>query len=159
VSAGGPFSDREPSRPWYGLGLRFGCAQCGHCCGGAPGYVWVADAEIAPIAAALNIAPSAFVQRHLRLVRGQQSLRELSNGDCEFLRRAPDGRAGCAIYVARPRQCRTWPFWDCNLESPQAWAGAARGCPGMDRGRLHPLPVIQAALDAPGAPAARAFAI
>ena len=27
-------------------GLRFECTQCGDCCTGAPGYVWVNKAEI-----------------------------------------------------------------------------------------------------------------
>ena len=38
------------------------------------------------------------------------------------------------IYPVRPTQCRTWPFWEDNLKSPQAWKNASergRGCPGM----------------------------
>jgi hypothetical protein len=42
------------------------------------------------------------------------------------------------VYEDRPRQCRTWPFWRINLASREDWAGAAAGCPGMDRGELHP---------------------
>ena len=32
--------------------------------------------------------------------------------------------------------CRTWPFWPELLESPHAWAEAARHCPGMNEGPL-----------------------
>ena len=38
------------SRPWYRDGLRFECSQCGDCCTGAPGYVWVNKEEIASLA-------------------------------------------------------------------------------------------------------------
>ena len=38
------------TKPWYADGLRFACTQCGNCCTGEPGFVWVNDAEIAAIA-------------------------------------------------------------------------------------------------------------
>ncbi len=41
-------------QPWYKDGLRFKCTQCGDCCTGAPGYVWVNQAEIEGIAAELG---------------------------------------------------------------------------------------------------------
>ena len=31
---------------WYKDGLAFTCTQCGNCCTGGPGYVWLSDAEI-----------------------------------------------------------------------------------------------------------------
>ena len=34
---------------WYQAGLRFGCTQCGNCCSGPPGYVWVNREEIRAI--------------------------------------------------------------------------------------------------------------
>ena len=37
--------------PWYHEGLSFTCSQCGDCCTGAPGYVWVNNEEIAALAA------------------------------------------------------------------------------------------------------------
>ena len=39
------------SEPWYKDGLQFECSQCGDCCTGAPGYVWVNKQEIAALAA------------------------------------------------------------------------------------------------------------
>ena len=39
---------------WYRGGLRFSCTQCGKCCSGAPGYVWVTKDEIEQIAAFLG---------------------------------------------------------------------------------------------------------
>eukprot|EP00961_Rhodomonas_salina_P046921 629705-Rhodomonas_salina.2 len=29
------------------------------------------------------------------------------------------GKAICSLYEARPKQCRTWPFWPENLASPE----------------------------------------
>ena len=36
----------DPKSLWYRDGLRFECTQCGKCCTGAPGYVWVDDDEV-----------------------------------------------------------------------------------------------------------------
>ena len=132
--------------PWFGGGLRFTCTQCGHCCSGAPGYVWVTAAEIKALAARFEMSAAMFERRHVRKVGSRKSLRERRGGDCEFLKRLDDGRAICSVYEDRPSQCKTWPFWDENLESPQAWAEASCDCPGMNNGKHHALPVIQAAL-------------
>ena len=35
--------DPSPNTPWYADGLPFTCTQCGDCCTGDPGYVWVTD--------------------------------------------------------------------------------------------------------------------
>ncbi|RMF75245.1 MAG: YkgJ family cysteine cluster protein [Planctomycetota bacterium] len=135
-----------PSTPWYHEGLQFSCTRCGRCCGGAPGYVWVSDDEIAEIARKLGMTPAEFQLKHTRLLGGRRSLLELPNGDCEFLERLPDGKSACRVHSARPLQCRTWPFWASNLRSRRAWQAAARDCPGMNQGEHHPLPVIQEAV-------------
>lgn len=130
--------------PWYADGLAFECTRCGNCCGGAPGYVWVEAGEIREIAKTLGLTPAEFERRHTRKTSRRRSLRELANGDCEFLERYEDGTSGCKIHAVRPLQCRTWPFWKSNLRSQKTWDLTARECPGIDRGPTHPLPVIQA---------------
>lgn len=142
----GIVSTPAPSAPWYADGLRFACTQCGNCCSGAPGYVWVNSEEIEQMATFLSLTPAEFNKRHVRRVGRGRSLLEHRNGDCEFLDRHSDGKTTCRIHSVRPVQCRTWPFWSSNLVSPQAWREASRGCPGMDTGAHYPLPVIQAAL-------------
>src|SRR6516165_2359859 len=94
--------------PWYQEGLRFRCTRCGHCCTGAPGYVWVNDEEIAAIAGHRGDDVDEFRTMHVRQVGSRQSLREKANGDCIFY----DKYQGCTIYPVRPKQCRTWPFWE-----------------------------------------------
>lgn len=92
------------------------------------------------------MSPEDFRHRHLRRVGRRWSLLELANGDCEFLGRDADGKARCVIHPVRPRQCQTWPFWASNLRSRRLWEAAARVCPGIGQGAVHPLPVIEAAL-------------
>jgi hypothetical protein len=60
------------------------------------------------------------------------SLIEKPNYDCIFWR---DG--GCAVYEARPLQCRSYPFWEHQLESKEAWENVAKSCPGINKGALH----------------------
>jgi hypothetical protein len=122
------------NQPWYCDGLRFACEQCGGCCSGAPGYVFVTGEEIGKIAAFLGRPGKGLTKEHLRRVGIRHSLTEDSRtGDCCFLQRR-DGRLSCRIYPVRPLQCRTWPFWESNLRSPDHWASAADGCPGINQG-------------------------
>lgn len=134
------------SNVWYADGLHFTCTQCGNCCSGAPGFVWVMPDEVRRIAAFVGLDAAEFESRHTRTENGRKSLLEHPDGDCEFLERAPTGKTSCRIHAVRPVQCRTWPFWDSNLRNRRAWDSAARGCPGMNTGEHHPLPVIQGAL-------------
>jgi len=135
-----------PDAPWYAAGLRFTCTQCGNCCGGPPGHVWLNADEIQAMARRLGMTAEEFEQQHTRRIGARRSLLERRNGDCEFLARDGDGKARCTVYEARPVQCRTWPFWEGSLRSRRSWEVAARDCPGMNQGQLHPLPVIQTAL-------------
>jgi Fe-S-cluster containining protein len=65
-------------------------------------------------------------------VGADRTLRERSNGDCVFY----DRSAGCTIYPVRPKQCRTWPFWESNVISPEAWRRTCEVCPGSGKGEL-----------------------
>ena len=128
-----------PKNVWYADGLRFRCTQCGDCCTGAEGYVWVNQAEIDAMAARVGMTAEAFESAHVRSVGVRRSLKERRGGDCVLL--DPQTRK-CTTYEERPRQCRTWPFWDSNLRSPEAWAEAAEACPGCNKGSLVPLETI-----------------
>lgn len=126
---------------WYNDGLHFQCTGCGGCCTGAPGYVWVNKAEIEAMAAHLKVEVAKFEKEYVRLVGIRKSLIEFANGDCVFF----DSRSrGCKIYAARPLQCRTWPFWDSNLDRPELWDQAASHCGGCNNGPLVPFEEIEA---------------
>jgi hypothetical protein len=118
--------------PWYASGLRFACTQCGDCCTGAPGYVWVTTEEIEALRSFLGLSLEAFGRRYLRWVEGRLSLIEKANGDCVFFER------GCQVYPARPGQCRTFPFWPENLARSDDWQAIGAECPGVGFGRLYP---------------------
>lgn len=143
----------SPESPWYAEGLKFTCTQCGNCCTGGPGYVWISQEEIVRLAAFLKLTPEQTVERYCRKYDGQFSLKERrgpgGSYDCIFLReekverrnqageRVVYTRRSCEIYHVRPLQCRTWPFWPENLSDKKAWDAAARRCHGMNAGNRH----------------------
>jgi Fe-S-cluster containining protein len=130
----------DQDQPWYKDGLRFQCTGCGDCCTGAPGYVWVNKEEIAALAALVGLGIVEFESRYVRNVGVRKSLKEYANGDCVFF----DGKTRkCRVYSARPRQCRTWPFWESNLRTPEAWAHTCQVCPGSGAGPLYQLEQIE----------------
>jgi Fe-S-cluster containining protein len=129
----------QPQAPWYREGLNFECTRCGHCCTGAPGYVWVSLEDISTLSQHLGLTLDAFGKQYLRQLGGRLSLVEKPGGDCIFWSRD----TGCTVYEARPIQCRTWPFWPENVESPADWERTQRSCPGSRRGRLYSLGEIE----------------
>jgi Fe-S-cluster containining protein len=154
-------SNSTGDSPWYAeQGLKFTCTQCGNCCTGGPGYVWLTREEIVRLAEHLEITPQEAVDKYCRKINGRFSLKERrtreGNYDCIFLteqdRDPNDPKAGrrrtCAIYEVRPLQCRTWPFWKENISTPQRWEQSSKRCPGMGRGRRFSLNQIHAIRDA-----------
>jgi uncharacterized protein len=124
-------SQSEP--PWYHEGLAFSCTRCGACCTGAPGYVWVSHEEIERLAQFRGETVDQFCAQFVRRVGNNRSLIEKPGGDCIFW----DAQAGCTVYPARPVQCRTWPFWPENVETPEDWTQITQICPGSGRGRHY----------------------
>ena len=118
--------------PFYQAGLKFECHQCGHCCTGEPGFVWVDDDDLTAIAEHRGETVEQVRALYTRKARRGLSLREKLNGDCVFYDRA----AGCTVYPVRPRQCRTWPFWESNVASETAWLRTCEVCPGAGTGEL-----------------------
>jgi Fe-S-cluster containining protein len=118
---------------WYHDGLAFSCTRCGACCTGAPGFVWVSEEEIDALAQFRGQTAQEFSKQFVRQVGEHYSLIERPGGDCIFW----DAQKGCTVYPARPVQCRTWPFWPENVETPAAWRRTTKVCPGSGRGRLY----------------------
>ena len=128
------------SEPWYQDGLCFECTQCGNCCTGAPGVVWVDDDDIRRIAEYTGKGEGEIRVMHTRPYAGRTSLQEYANGDCTFF--DPQARR-CTIYPVRPQQCRNWPFWVSNVETPEAWREVQGDCPGAGRGERYSVEAIQ----------------
>ena len=141
----------SPTSQWYSGGLKFTCTQCGNCCTGPAGYVWLSREELVRLAEFLKLSLQETVDRYCRLVGDRISLREriALNGehDCIFLQES-GGKRICSIYPVRPLQCRTWPFWPGNLSGEEAWNVAAQRCPGMNKGHFHSAQEIEKLRDA-----------
>lgn len=133
-------SGSNSKTPWYAEGLRFECSQCGDCCSGEPGFVWVDEVEIAAMADYMGLALEEFESKFVRQVGFRKSLVEYPDGDCIFL--DPETR-GCSVYEHRPVQCRTWPFWNSNLKNRREWKATCEVCPGSGTGRLYTLGEIE----------------
>lgn len=132
-------------KPWYQEGLRFKCTECGKCCTGTPGIVWVSEKELLAMAEQVDLAPEDFALKYLRVVNGRMALLEKSDKsyDCIFL----DGKR-CTIYETRPKQCSTFPWWPQNLESKESWEDLKEECEGVNHkdADLIPFDVIEQVL-------------
>jgi hypothetical protein len=141
--------ESTPSKPWYGNGLQFECTQCGNCCSGPSGPVWIKEDEATVLARALGLPLADFRKRYARPIGKLWSLREVpapqvtqasQSYDCVFLDRSDGtGRATCRVYQHRPSQCRSWPFWSPNLADRDTWDAVKKNtpCPGMSQGRPY----------------------
>lgn len=126
--------------PWFSPGLHFTCTQCGNCCTGEPGSVWVDAKEVEAIADFLDVPRGEVQHLKTKVIGDRLSLKEHANGDCIYL----DAKTRrCSIYPVRPKQCRTWPFWNSNLESPATWNNVQTKCPGAGQGGFVSLDQIQ----------------
>jgi hypothetical protein len=110
-----------PKDVWYSAGLSFRCTQCGDCCSGAEGYVWVNQAEIDAMAARTGMDPAAFEAAFVKRVGVRRSLKERLGGDCVLLPRG-HRRAG------RQDQNLTRLGRVPRVHEPRAM-DCARGCP------------------------------
>lgn len=116
---------------FFDSGLRFSCLQCGHCCTGEPGTIYVSSQEIERISFFLDVSIHTLIRQTLLPYRDSYTIKERRNGACLFYEQ------GCTIYSVRPSQCRSFPFWRTILRSPYAWKQTAKACPGIGQGRLY----------------------
>lgn len=116
------------SIPWYSDGVRFSCTQCGKCCTGSPGSVWITEEEIGAMALFLKLTISDF--KRLYVKKSSQRLmlveKKSENHSCIFYK---DQK--CQVYAARPLQCRSYPFWQENIHSEKSWKETAKECEGI----------------------------
>jgi uncharacterized protein len=105
------------------------CESCrGKCCRGSGGHVWVSKKELKRIADKKKMDIALFAKKYVRKVKGRLSLKENyinSEHLCCFFDHID---YKCTIYKNRPRQCRTFPFWD---EFRKEFRDLLFECPGV----------------------------
>lgn len=116
---------------YFENGLRFECQQCGKCCRGKPGYVFVFEHEAQKIAEYLDISREQFIKEYTTKYATFYSLIEKENGDCIFWDEI------CTIHEVRPYQCFSYPFWWGLITSEKKWKERGTFCPGIDKGKLY----------------------
>src|SRR5205085_3136626 len=97
------------TQPWYADGLAFTCSQCGNCCTGPPGYVYISRVGIQRLAEHLKLPVEQGIETYCRPVVSRYSLKEKrcpGGYDCIFLQEGGKQRQ-CSIYPVSPLQCRT----------------------------------------------------
>ena len=90
------------------------CSSCeGNCCIGESGYIWISNEEIEYLAKHLNLTVQDTINTYLFKAKYKYSIKEKALGNnnyaCVFFDLE---KKQCSIYDARPKQCRTFPFWD-----------------------------------------------
>jgi len=130
-----------------GKGLPFTCSRCSLCCRGESGFVFLSEGDLDALARSQGLPRDEFAAVYCRWVDGEDgrevlSLKEKANFDCILW------NSGCSVYGARPLQCRAYPFWPRNVETPEAWSLTAEECPGINGGEYHSPEEIAGWLDA-----------
>ncbi len=89
------------------------CDKCGgKCCVGESGYIWIDKDEIELLRKELELDFDEFSKKYLFKVGYRYSIKEKPYEDgvaCLFF---DEESKNCSIYKFRPKQCRTFPFWD-----------------------------------------------
>jgi Fe-S-cluster containining protein len=88
------------------------CKICsGHCCRWG-GYVWVTDGDLQAMAEVMKLPLEVFVKEYVKASYGRLSLQDrLRDGEYHCSLFDPFNNI-CLVYPVRPKQCRTFPFWD-----------------------------------------------
>jgi Fe-S-cluster containining protein len=100
-----------------GFNFRFDDSKCfecgGKCCTGASGDIWVNKDEISALSSALEMDSETFKQTYLKKVFYKYSIREYKTSQFGYVCVFFDTELKqCQVYENRPKQCRTFPFWN-----------------------------------------------
>ena len=99
----------------YNEGIRFKCQGSSNCCvsRGEYGFVYLSNKDVQRLSLFTKLKKNDFINIYCDKTDGFTHLKEkFKNGNCIFLKNKK-----CTIYKARPTQCRTWPFWNENLNA------------------------------------------
>ena len=126
----------ESKGPFYRAGLKFSCTRCSCCCRFDTGYVWLSQTDLDRPSARFDTDNKTVIANYCTIVDlsgfKRLSLQEQENKDCVFWQ-----NGGCSVYVDRPIQCRSFPFWAPYLDSRSNWDSLDRTCPGVNIGNHY----------------------
>ena len=80
-----------------------------------------------------NLKELDFLKKYCTKKEGYIHLKELkkNKGNCIFLE-----KKRCSVYKSRPIQCRTWPFWNENMNAKTWNNDISLNCPGIGKGKI-----------------------
>jgi hypothetical protein len=111
--------------------LRFQCQSgCTKCCD-QRGFVYLTEEDLTRLAAYVGMSAAAFEKRYVYRTKNLRRLRVPRQTQCVFLK-----EDGCSVHIAKPLQCRTFPFWPDLVDDKQEWNKTAKWCPGIGKGPL-----------------------
>jgi Fe-S-cluster containining protein len=124
------------SKPFYANGLKFTCQQCSHCCCDEPGFVYLSMQDLTNLSKYFNLDNEEFIKKYCRWVPYYDNtivlcLKEKPGFDCILWDK------GCSAYMARPIQCKTYPFWSFLVKDKNLWEAEKKECPGIGHGLLY----------------------
>ena len=117
------------------MACRFKCTACGDCCTGAPGYVWVNQAEITAMAERLGMEVAAFEKKYVRQIGVRRSLVEYKNGDCVFF---DNQTRKCKVYEQRPAAVPDLALLEFQPPQPRSMGRDLRGLSRQRQGQALP---------------------
>ena len=115
-------------------GINFKCQGSANCCisRGSYGFVYLSRKDIKRLSKHKNIDTKKFISKYCQKTNGFLHLKEKQkNGHCLFL-----DKKKCTVYIARPTQCRTWPFWKENMNVKIWNEEVLKFCPGVGMGKI-----------------------
>ena len=126
----------------YKNGIRFECQGSGNCCVSRDsyGFVYLSDSDIKRFSKSFKLSAKKFKEKYCQITNGFTHLVEKTEltGKCIFLK---DKK--CSVYKSRPSQCRTWPFWNENMNSKIWNENISINCPGVGKGKIIKSKVIE----------------
>lgn len=124
---------KKTQKKWWSEGIQFECQGSGKCCVSRDeyGFVYLTTKDRRRLAKYFGLSLKEFTKEYCVEDQGVfWTLKDFKKA-CVFLKNKQ-----CAVYEARPTQCRTWPFWPENMQAKNWKQDVANYCPGVGKGRV-----------------------
>lgn len=106
--------------------LAFDCKMCGRCCEGLGGII-LTQYDLQRLYEHMGLSKTEFIKSYAEMRNGKLGIKTGADGFCVFF----EAGKGCAVHIAKPNVCRTWPFFRGNLVDEESLSLAKEYCPGI----------------------------